>query len=1355
MTGYSVFFLKKRWVALCVAVFSALHGNATAQTLPAPADFSAIPTNGRVSLKWSAVSAAASYNLKRAVVSGGPYTALANLSATNYTDVVVVSGTAYYYVVTAVNAADESANSAQAAATPSGSVVWSPPWQTQDIGAVGLAGGASYTNGVFSVTGAGADIQGTTDAFRFVYLSVSGDCTLSARVAGEQNTDSWSKGGVMIRESLVTNAANAFVGVTPGNGVTWQSRSTTGGATSYGKTAGLAAPYWVRLVRSGNTFTDYGSADGTAWTQLGTAAITMASTVDIGLAVTSHNASSLCAVTFENVTMPPQWPVQMAPSAAGVTNQIVIAGNSASLNATVSGYPIPALQWCSNRVALANQTNASLVFNSVQYGQNGTVYSLVASNTVGVVTNNMTLTVLVTPAIAGLANQAAAVGVTVTIPATVSGVPTPATRWRVGGSTLSDGATGNGSAISGSATGTLVISNAQAADTGTYSLVASNSAGMVTNSMTLVVSSTNVAPAIVGPTDQTVVRGSNATFNASASGLPLPGVQWRVNGADIAGQTNSSLTVSSVQYSQNGYVYSVVASNVAGLATNSANLFVLVPPVISQQPASLVVTNTQSATFTVTANGVPAPAYQWFFNSNSVGGATTSDYIIAKASPTNRGNYFVIASNLVGSVTSSVVTLMVNSTMSPSVLMPANASAGVCYDTPLYITFTSPPLLTTPGTGKIRIFNVNSPATPVDTLDMSRNVTISTPYGVNTQPRTNGPNVFAEFPVIITSNTAAIYPHAGVLTSNRSYYVLVDNGVFTDTNGAYFSGITASNSWKFTTKMAGPANGTNLVVVQDYTGDFATVQGAVDAVASGNTTPTIINLRNGTYTEVVLTYNKHNLTFRGQSRSGARIAYLNNNILNPGSSLCTVFKVNTANDIAVENLTITNLTPQGVSQAFALLVDAGSKRFICNNAEVSGYQDTIFINQASQTAYFNNSLIQGDVDYIWGSGVGFFTNCQINTLRATGGYVTQPRAPAGSNGLSFVNCSFTVPSSSYHNSVFARAIGVAYGNTALINCRVDTSGYTGWNATDVTNTSLNLRWWEYGNSNLTATAAVAFNGAQLAGNDPNLTNARSATLWLGGWTPRLVPNITSQPASQSASGGQSVTFAAGATGVPDPTYQWRFNGASIFGATNATLSLLSVSVTNAGTYSVIVSNASGTMTSSNAVLSVANSTPVLTPVADRSVNAGVILNVTNVATDVDAPPQTLIFTLLTNPLGSTLNAAGVFSWRPPAGQAGTTNLVSVKVADNGTPNLCATNRFNVTVNPLSKPALGGVARNGAQVNITVWGGTVGPDYVVEVSTNLVNWETLLETNSPPQPFTLTNTLAFGAPAEFYRVRLSP
>jgi fibronectin type 3 domain-containing protein len=92
----------------------------------APTGLTATPGNAQVSLSWNASSGATSYNVKRATVSGGPYTTVAPTSATSFTDTTVTNGTTYFYVVTAVNASGESGNSNQASATPQ-AVAPAPP----------------------------------------------------------------------------------------------------------------------------------------------------------------------------------------------------------------------------------------------------------------------------------------------------------------------------------------------------------------------------------------------------------------------------------------------------------------------------------------------------------------------------------------------------------------------------------------------------------------------------------------------------------------------------------------------------------------------------------------------------------------------------------------------------------------------------------------------------------------------------------------------------------------------------------------------------------------------------------------------------------------------------------------------------------------------------------------------------------------------------------------------------------------------------------------------------------------------------------------------------------------------------
>jgi regulation of enolase protein 1 (concanavalin A-like superfamily) len=178
-------------------------------------------------------------------------------------------------------------------------------WTGADIGSVGVAGGSSQSGGVYTVSGSGADIGGTADAFQFASQTLVGDGEIRARVTSQTNTNSWAKAGVMIRDGSGAGAVNALVAITPGNGFTFQSRTTASGSTS--STAGPALNAvpnnWVRLTRSGTLVSAYASADGAAWTPVGTVNLTMASSVSVGLAVSSGNNSVLSAATFDNVSI--------------------------------------------------------------------------------------------------------------------------------------------------------------------------------------------------------------------------------------------------------------------------------------------------------------------------------------------------------------------------------------------------------------------------------------------------------------------------------------------------------------------------------------------------------------------------------------------------------------------------------------------------------------------------------------------------------------------------------------------------------------------------------------------------------------------------------------------------------------------------------------------------------------------------------------------------------------------------------------------------------------------------------------------------------------------------------------------
>jgi regulation of enolase protein 1 (concanavalin A-like superfamily) len=174
-------------------------------------------------------------------------------------------------------------------------------WSDGDIGSVGSAGTASFASGTFTVTGDGADIWGTADAFHFAYRTLTGDGSIVARVATLQNVDAWTKAGVMIRGSLQPGSAHGLMLVSVAKGLAFQRRTTNGGVTT--NTAGslTAAPAWVRLDRSGSTITAYASTDGASWTLVGTDTINLPATVYVGLAVTSHRAGTPATATFDNV----------------------------------------------------------------------------------------------------------------------------------------------------------------------------------------------------------------------------------------------------------------------------------------------------------------------------------------------------------------------------------------------------------------------------------------------------------------------------------------------------------------------------------------------------------------------------------------------------------------------------------------------------------------------------------------------------------------------------------------------------------------------------------------------------------------------------------------------------------------------------------------------------------------------------------------------------------------------------------------------------------------------------------------------------------------------------------------------
>ncbi len=161
-----------------------------------------------------------------------------------------------------------------------------------------IAGPPTYT-----VTARGEGITGESDQFHFAYQQLSGVGSITAKVVSLTNPSTTTKAGVMIRETLEPDSTHAMVIVQP-SGISFQNRPGTGDALATVATQdSITAPYWVRLTRSGNTFTGERSADGSNWVLMGTETVTMLQNVYVGLCLAGGNADVTCTAEFSDVSM--------------------------------------------------------------------------------------------------------------------------------------------------------------------------------------------------------------------------------------------------------------------------------------------------------------------------------------------------------------------------------------------------------------------------------------------------------------------------------------------------------------------------------------------------------------------------------------------------------------------------------------------------------------------------------------------------------------------------------------------------------------------------------------------------------------------------------------------------------------------------------------------------------------------------------------------------------------------------------------------------------------------------------------------------------------------------------------------
>jgi hypothetical protein len=357
-----------------------------------------------------------------------------------------------------------------------------------------------------------------------------------------------------------------------------------------------------------------------------------------------HYDQALCGSTCATVISPP----------VSITN---CPGTTATFSITVIS-DRATYQWYKNSVALAGQTNSTLILTNVSNASAGTYSVTVSASGCTSITAAATLTVNQPITISqGPSNATVCPGATVNFTVTATGAVL-GYQWYKAGVVVSTKTN-------------LVLASVTVADAGIYSVVVTGPCGSITNTALLTVNSPVLVSA--GPADVSICAGSTAAFSVSATGTGLT-YQWYKAATIMAGQTGATLTLMNVSAADAG-LYRVVSSGACGTAvTNSATLTVNAAVTVANGPSSTNVCQGGTAVFSVSAGGASL-TYQWYKGASPIAGQSGSVLTLSNVSANNAGVYQVVVSGGCGGSVTNSATLTVNQ---PVVIVKGPTDAAIC-----------------------------------------------------------------------------------------------------------------------------------------------------------------------------------------------------------------------------------------------------------------------------------------------------------------------------------------------------------------------------------------------------------------------------------------------------------------------------------------------------------------------------------------------------------------------------------------------------------------------------------------------------------------------------------------------------
>jgi pectin methylesterase-like acyl-CoA thioesterase len=282
-----------------------------------------------------------------------------------------------------------------------------------------------------------------------------------------------------------------------------------------------------------------------------------------------------------------------------------------------------------------------------------------------------------------------------------------------------------------------------------------------------------------------------------------------------------------------------------------------------------------------------------------------------------------------------------------------------------------------------------------------------------------------------------------------------------------------------------------ITVAKNGSGQFTTVQAAVNSIASGSSTHTRIDIAAGTYKEKLTIASRTNLCLVGASATTTILTYDDDNAAAGGTSASASVYIS-ANDFSAANLTFQNSFGSG-SQAVALRATGQRQQFL--NCRFVGYQDTLYTHSGSQ--YFRDCYVQGNTDYVFGGATAVLQNCEVRNVEG-GSATSAPNTDIGTAyGIVFLGGKFTAASGVKANSVaLARPWG-ADGFAAFLNADLGAHIAAAGFVTMSGNPPQNARFHEYGSTGSGANTSSRSSYQLTAGQAAGYTLANI----FGSWTP--------------------------------------------------------------------------------------------------------------------------------------------------------------------------------------------------------------------------------------------------------------